>query len=211
MDEKTGLEIIEMCHTLLEEDWTTPVHPGCARFVAEVLYQVGIFDKNKRTITLTYDEINKNTIHGNTVKIDKPVPGCIVFFDKTYDAIAPAGVGPEDTYTHVGIVDKDVQLFWHCRSDDHIHQDSFWAMGWEVHEYRVPIVANTPTTSSTDEVQKLMGRGLINTYHNPKTNVTWKEFATVLNRLLDRIEAVKELKFKASFDGVLTIQNRGEK
>jgi len=34
----------------------------------------------------------------------KPKDGDLVIFDRTYDAVAPAGIGPEDDMTHIGIV-----------------------------------------------------------------------------------------------------------
>lgn len=109
--------ILNEAFKLSKENWKLP-YAGCARSVAEIYFRAGLYGHNNREITLTYPD--KFTLWGQSVAIPKPVPGCMIFFDKTYDAVGPSGVGPEDTFTHVGLVEKVYAdgniLFWHYRS-----------------------------------------------------------------------------------------------
>lgn len=49
-------------------------------------------------------------------------------------------------------------------------------------------LALTPEWNPTDEINKLVARGIINTNHNANALVDWGKFATVINRVLDKWE-----------------------
>lgn len=111
-------------------NWEPPVRPACAAWVSTVLKQAGLKEKQ---ITWVPDFVNFST------KITSPTPGDLVMFKHTYDAVPPAGIGPEDDYTHVGIVVSTVPLqFKHysASQDEPIIStvNTYWSL--RIQEYR---------------------------------------------------------------------------
>ena len=82
---------------LVDDGFIPPQKPACAHFVSEVIKQAG-----------WTGEINNPGWVPSLVEQSEPVtepqPGDLVIFKQTYDAVNPAGIGPEDDYTHVGII-----------------------------------------------------------------------------------------------------------
>lgn len=74
----------------------TPTISGsaCSHFVSRVLAECGS--------GLGQIDYVPNLV-GKCTKTGTPQPGDLVVFDQTYDAVAPAGIGPEDDMTHIGI------------------------------------------------------------------------------------------------------------
>jgi hypothetical protein len=79
--------------------FTPSVSPACANYVSAMCRKSG-------------ENININYVPNffgisNIKVINKkvmPTAGMIVVFDYTYDAVSPAGIGAEDTMTHIGII-----------------------------------------------------------------------------------------------------------
>lgn len=81
----------------ISNGWVSEVSPGCANLVSNV-YKSANVDLSKLS--------NPNWVP-SWVEASKPVTkpqiGDLIVFDRTYDAVAPGGVGPEDDMTHIGI------------------------------------------------------------------------------------------------------------
>ena len=78
------------------------VSPACANFVSAMCRKAG------KNIQINYVP-NFFSLADAKVISNRITPkrGYIVIFDYTYDAVSPAGIGAEDTMTHVGIVLDD--------------------------------------------------------------------------------------------------------
>lgn len=74
------------------------VSPACANYVSTMLNTKGGQNIGDIIYVPKFFDIYTET--------KNPEPGDIIVFDQTYDAVDPAGIGPEDDMTHVGIVDK---------------------------------------------------------------------------------------------------------
>jgi hypothetical protein len=80
---------------------------SCAHFVSSALKDQGY------SIPVVYVTTELFPYLKSRVKrpsYDQMKLGDIVFWGGTYDAVAPSGVGPEDTYTHVGIAVSDTEV-----------------------------------------------------------------------------------------------------
>jgi len=193
-------KILKTAQSMKDTGYTNPIapEPGCARSVSECYVRAGVWPKDLNSIALTYDEAGTFTTHGHTTKIDKPVPGCVVFFDQTYDPIDPPGIGPEDTYTHVGIVagtefSNGMITFWNWRSSagwviNNSEEIKSW--GWKLRwdDFRIPegyslkvspVIIDTPP-----DIQWCKEKGIFANEHYKETEMVTKgELASFLRRV----------------------------
>lgn len=93
----------------VQEDYRPPERPACAHFVSEMMRKAGWKGKTTGWVPDFID-------FGKHVK--EPQAGDLVIFKQTYDAVSPAGIGPEDDKTHVGIVIGKSQFIHYSASAD---------------------------------------------------------------------------------------------
>lgn len=91
------------------EGYRPPERPACAHFVSEMMRRAGWKDKTTGWVPDFID-------FGRQVK--EPEAGDLVIFKQTYDAVYPAGIGPEDDKTHGGIVIGKSQFIHYSASAD---------------------------------------------------------------------------------------------
>jgi hypothetical protein len=81
----------------VREGFSPPQRPACAYFVSQVMLRAGWEFKNGLIGWVP-------GLADLSVPVGKPAAGDLVIFAGTYDALSPAGIGPEDDFTHVGIL-----------------------------------------------------------------------------------------------------------
>lgn len=87
----------------------------CADFVSTVLTEAGWTGTHVTYVPNFFNVFNK---------VSKPQPGDLIIFDRTYDAVKPSGIGPEDDMTHVGIVINDSEfIHWSSSLQDAAKQN----------------------------------------------------------------------------------------
>ncbi len=102
-------EVVRQTLLALKNGFTPSVRPACADFTSTMLRRAGA-------------KINHITYVPNLVplgkKVSKPEAGDVVIFDRTYDAMAPAGIGKEDDITHVGVMVTGAEFVHYSASQD---------------------------------------------------------------------------------------------
>lgn len=210
MDEKIWTpyiqdKVINACKSMKDAGWVSPIKPGCARSVSEAYYIAGVFNESDRLTTLVYplpknptEEEIAQTLTGKSNAIPDPVPGCMIIFDGTYDAVDPPGIGPEDTFTHVGIMvtEKDLYHYSSSKGWEKITLDRALSYGWKINSYRLPKsymlekeVNISKSSPMQAEIDALLAAGIINTRHDVNEPVTWGHLAAVGNRIIKKIAA----------------------
>lgn len=82
-------------------NFTPDVLPGCANFVSHCIQTAG---GKLGIINYVPTMVDKcENIFPPAVK-DKIETGLLIVFERTYDAVSPAGIGHEDDMTHIGII-----------------------------------------------------------------------------------------------------------
>lgn len=148
-------KVLYQCNEMYSQGYDSPVKPGCARSVAEVYFRTGLFTSDEKVIVRVYDDPPQQsgvTIWEHTKNIPYKTPGALVFFHYTYDAVPPSGVGSEDTYTHVGVLQRQLAngnwTFWSFRSTggwtlNSLQEVRNW--GWVVpNDFRIPKSCKLP-------------------------------------------------------------------
>lgn len=77
--------------------YQTEYTPGCANWVSDMIHAIGHEIPNPEYWVPAFLSCP------HFAKVRKGMPGDLVVWDKTYDAVYPPGIGPEDTMTHIGI------------------------------------------------------------------------------------------------------------
>lgn len=102
-------EVVRQALQALQSGYNPNVRPACADFTSTMLRKAG-------------SKIPHTTYVPNLVplgkKTSKPEAGDVVIFDRTYDAMAPAGIGKEDDMTHVGIMVSSIEFVHYSASQD---------------------------------------------------------------------------------------------
>lgn len=102
-------EVVRQTLLALKNGFTPSVRPACADFTSTMLRRAG-------------SDISHITYVPNLVplgkKVAKPEEGDVVIFDRTYDAMAPAGIGKEDDMTHVGVMVTTTEFVHYSASQD---------------------------------------------------------------------------------------------
>lgn len=81
---------------LISGKFKPDVLPGCANFVSHCMANAGGPLMIVSYVPYLVDKCEK-------IPANKLVTGMLVVFERTYDAVAPEGVGPEDDMTHIGV------------------------------------------------------------------------------------------------------------
>ena len=92
--------ISNAAQSYLQKGFIPDVLPGCANFVSHCMDAAGGSLGIISYVPNLVDRCEK-------VPPTKVEPGMLVVFERTYDAVAPSGIGPEDDMTHVGIYAGD--------------------------------------------------------------------------------------------------------
>jgi len=110
-----------------KNNFVPTVSPACADFACTMLKTYGGACIPKITYVPDFFKYYYET--------NDPQPGDLIIFDQTYDAVAPAGIGPEDDMTHVGIVDRTVNgitsgFFHYSNSQGRVAWDTWTSSYW---------------------------------------------------------------------------------
>ncbi len=89
--------ISNAAQSYLQKGFTPDVLPGCANFVSHCMDAAGGSLGIISYVPNLVDKCEK-------VPPTKVETGMPVVFERTYDAVSPAGIGPEDDMTHIGIL-----------------------------------------------------------------------------------------------------------
>jgi len=101
---KFGDRIAREAKKAVREGYIPSVKPACANFVSAMLSRAGW----KGSLTNYVPDFLSMGKQVNDIR-----PGDLVIFERTYDAVPPAGIGKEDDLTHVGIIcGKDDEGVW---------------------------------------------------------------------------------------------------
>ncbi len=85
---------------MVDEGYEPPLRPACAFFVTEALGRAGWTEKIESPGWVP-------SLIDQSSPVEKPHVGDLVIFKETYDAVPPAGIGPEDDSTHIGIIIRE--------------------------------------------------------------------------------------------------------
>ena len=102
-------EVVRQTLIALASGFNPTVRPACADFTSSMLRKAGA-----KIPHITY--VPNIMEYGK--KVAKPEPGDVVIFDRTYDAVAPAGIGKEDDMTHVGVMVTSQEFVHYSASQD---------------------------------------------------------------------------------------------
>lgn len=92
-------DVYEAAKHYIQSGFIADVHPGCANFVSHCIKKAGGNMGIINYVPTIVDKCKKVGLEQSTGK----VPGMLIVFERTYDAVAPAGIGKEDDMTHIGV------------------------------------------------------------------------------------------------------------
>lgn len=120
-------KLLQVAINKLNSGWTGLPQYGCCNFVTTCLKEANLFPKVIDWIPTFLEECKYP-------RVQDIQPGDVVIFNYTYDAEPPAGIGPEDTMTHIGIAEnKDTFIHY---SGGKVKRSKF--AGWNIHSILRP-------------------------------------------------------------------------
>lgn len=91
-------KVVEKAKYYLKYGFNPHIRPACADFVSTVLKEAGWKEELENP-----HYVPCIVLHCEKVSKQELLPGHLIVFEQTYDAVPPAGIGTEDDMTHIGI------------------------------------------------------------------------------------------------------------